>query len=110
MLIGGADLLKLLAMLVDAVEQLRLLRHRGFDLREFVGLVRPESGEVSGGDLPVYRIVVEGKEEFYHDEEPFTKRCGELAALEGEGENGNGAVRVIEEELHEVQRLNELRR
>ena len=116
MLIDGARLRALLEMLVDAEEQLRILRHRGIDLREFVGLVRPDSGEVSGGDLPTYRIVVEGKDEFYHDEEQFTQRCGELAGLEGEEENGNdngdsnGAVQVIKEELHEVQRLNELRR
>jgi len=112
MLIEGASLQKLLDMLVDVEEQLRILRHRGIDLREFISQARPEPGELSGGNLPVYRIVVEGKEEFYHDEEQFTKRCGELAALEGEGENGNGngSVRVIEEELHEVQRLNELRR
>jgi len=109
-LIEGVQLQRLLDLLIDVEEQLRIIRHRGIDLREFMSQMGPPSGiGADRGGLPVYRIVVEGQEEFYHDEEQYSRRCGELADREGEAGDGNGLARVITEEMHEVQRLNELR-
>jgi len=101
-LVEGEAFGALLLLLMDADEQLRILRRRGIDLQAFVGQDQgPEKG------LPAYYVAVEGQEEFYHGEEEYRRRCGELAAAGGEGENA--AVRVVAHEMHEVHRLNELR-
>ncbi len=108
----------LLDQLVEVESQLRILRHRGVDLKEFVA---QDGGEEKG--LPAYRIVAEGREEFYHDEESFSRRCAELTGTEKEeplqpeekdSEESQTAgesvgLSVTAQEMHEVHRLNEIR-
>ncbi|MCF7958181.1 MAG: DNA topoisomerase (ATP-hydrolyzing) subunit B [Phycisphaerae bacterium] len=93
----------LLTILSDVDEQIAILRKRGVELVEFMAL---DTGETNCG-LPTYRIVVGQKEEFYHNLEDFTKRCAQLTEEQEKLENGNGHFLAME--MHEVQRLNELR-
>ena len=103
-IIEGEEFRKLLLVLTDVDEQLRVLRHRGIDLRQFTAQDRGGSA-----GLPPYRVIIDNQEEYFHDEGPYIKRCAELAALNGENAEGGALAQVVTEELHEVHRLNELR-
>ena len=104
--IEGQQLSKLLILLVDVDEQLRILRRRGVDLNN---LMSQDAGGPKG--LPAYRVVIGSEEELFYAEEDYSRRCAEVAAQMGENGdgNGNGSVAVVMEELHEVQRLNKIR-
>jgi len=102
--IKGAELKKLLALLHQVDEQLRILRNRGVDLNEFM---THDQGGTNG--LPEYRIVVEGQEEFFHKQDLFNQRCAELSEETEQGESQQGPARVLMQEMHEVERLNTLR-
>ena len=105
-IVEGANLQKLIDVLLDVEEQIRILRRRGIDLQTFTAQDR---GGKDG--LPAYYLNVDQQEEFFHSEEEYTRRCAELAAQNGDENNGNGngSNRVVSQELHEVHRLNELR-
>jgi DNA gyrase subunit B len=107
-IVESAKLQKLIDVLIDVEEQIRILRRRGIDLGTFVA---QDQGGKEG--LPAYFVSVDREEEFFHREEEYTKRCAEIAAqIGGESDgngNGNGAERIVTQELHEVHRLNELR-
>ena len=112
-IVDGRQLEGLLDLLVDADEQLRILRRRGVEL---AGFVAQESGELG---FPPYRIVLEGQEELFHMEQDYTKRCAELAAKDQTGqadaadaddkESAEDTRSFVTEEMHEVQQLNKLR-
>jgi len=107
-IVEGAKLQKLIGILLDVEEQIRILRRRGIDLETFIAQDR---GGKDG--LPAYYLSVDRQEEFFHSEEDYTQRCAEIEAQIGEESNdngnGNGSDRVMTQELHEVHRLNELR-
>jgi len=104
--VEGAQFEKLLSLLNDVEEQIRILRHRGIDLHNLLNL---DKGSVEG--FPAYRVVVDLQEEFFYNEADYTARCNQLADERGEnGENGNGLLDIITQEMHEVHRLNELRK
>ncbi len=107
-IVQGAKLQKLMDILLDVEEQVRILRRRGIDLSSFTAQDR---GGKDG--LPAYYLSVDRQEEFFHSEDEYSRRCAELAARNGDENNGNGngneAERVVAQELHEVHRLNELR-
>ena len=100
-LVEGADVKKLLGMLVEVDEQIRILRKRGVDVKEFIAQDAGDEG------LPVYRVVVDQQEEFYHQREEYNRRCTELS--DQNGDNGNGQFHLLMQEMHEVHRLNEFR-
>ncbi|MBN1766460.1 MAG: DNA topoisomerase (ATP-hydrolyzing) subunit B [Sedimentisphaerales bacterium] len=100
--VGGAELDKLLAQLIEVDDQIRILRNRGIDFREFI---TNDKGGTEG--LPIYHIVVDGQEEFYHSEEEYNRRRAELE--DDNGGNDESHPRVLAQEMHEVERLNELR-
>ncbi len=101
-IVQGADMEKLLGMLIDVDDQLRVLRNRGIDFNEFM------ANDIGGPQgLPAYQVVVDGQREFYHAGEDFTRRCAELTAR-GNGDD-NSHIRVVTQEMHEAERLNELR-
>ena len=108
--VDEAQLQNILELLTDVEEQLRILRHRGIDVREFLA---QDGGPEKG--LPTYRVVVDQEGEFFHSQQEYNERCAELAAQsqeqhdEEEDAAANGQQRVTREELHEVRRLNELR-
>ncbi len=102
-IVEGPEFEKLLSILSDVDEQIAILRKRGVDL---VGFMALDTGDTNSG-LPTYRVVVGQDEEFYHNVEDFTKRCAELT--EEQEKEGNGNSQYLSMEMHEVQRLNELR-
>jgi DNA gyrase subunit B len=102
--VKGEQLEKLLGLLIEAEDQLRIMRNRGVNMREFMAL------NVNGSaGLPTYRVVVGSAEEFYHTEKDFTERCMELTDNSEAGGNGDQQNRIITQQMHEVSRLNELR-
>ena len=100
--IEGEELGTLVALLIEVEEQIRILRKRGVDIREF--MAQDQGGEIG---LPAYRIVVEQCEEFYHTQEQYKQRCLELTGNNGDGNEGQ--ARAIMQEMHEVRHLSELR-
>ncbi len=119
-IVEGDNLKKLLDLLLDAEEQLRILRRRGIDMQTFVNNALPDEG-----GLPAYLVVVDGQMEFFYNEQEYNQRCAELEAVtNGDSENQDNTeksgdakkdsepplIRQIEtQEMHEVHRLNELR-
>jgi DNA gyrase subunit B len=101
-IVDGEELEKLIALLTDVEEQVRILRKRGVDIREF--MAQDQGGAIG---LPAYRIVVDQREEFYHTQEQYNQRCLELTGNNGDGNEGQ--ARAITQEMHEVRRLSELR-
>ncbi len=100
--IEGENLENLLDLLGQAEVQLAILKNRGLSMREIAAKEDEQKG------LPAYRIVNQGQEEFYHDEESFSARCAELSSKDEEG-NGTYAPGILIQEMHEVHHLNELR-
>ena len=98
---------ELLGLLGEVEDQLAILRHRGVDLRKLVEL---DQG-ADNGSLPAYRVIVDGKEEYFHDEESFSRRCARIIEDkdESETENGDYPPGVLVQEMHEVHHLNALR-
>jgi DNA gyrase subunit B len=105
-IVEGAKLQKLIDILLDVEEQIRILRRRGLDLQTFIAQDR---GGKDG--LPAYYLSMDQQEEFFYSEEEYIRRCTDIAAQIGGDANGNdnGSDRVVTQELHEVHRLNELR-
>jgi DNA gyrase subunit B len=101
--VAGEELEALLEALATVDEQLRILRHRGVNMQT---LVSQDQGGPSG--LPAYRIIVDSQEEYFHGEEEYSKRRAELAARVNDEDN-TVSIEVITQELHEVERLNEMR-
>ncbi|MCH9022991.1 MAG: DNA gyrase subunit B, partial [Planctomycetes bacterium] len=109
--VEGARLEGLLKLLNNAQEQLGILRLRGIRLDEFI---QRDRGAEMG--LPAYRVMVDGQEEYFHQQEDYTSRCRELSQqreeLETPEQNGDtksALSKVVFQEMHEVHRLNELR-
>ncbi len=116
-IVSGEQLDKLLELLTDVEEQIRVLRNRGVDLREYM---QYDAGLEKG--FPAYRVVVDGREEFFYEAEEFNRRCAELSGVRDEGgangkANGKGGKisggfntsALVMQEMHEVHRLNKLR-
>ena len=60
------------------------------------------------GKLPTFHIRVEGESEFYYDKASYDKRAAEFDASDKEAESSEPMIKVSSEELHEVDRLNEI--
>ena len=121
-IVQGDKLTKLLDVLIDAEEQLRVLRRRGIDMQTFVNNDLPAEG-----GFPAYLVAVDGQMEYFYNEQTYNQRCAELEALtngnsdndnSGDNENQEGTKKDSEpsllqqietQEMHEVHRLNELR-
>ncbi|MBN1436261.1 MAG: DNA topoisomerase (ATP-hydrolyzing) subunit B [Sedimentisphaerales bacterium] len=103
--VSGDQLDTLLTILTEVDDHLRVLRQRGIDLQQFV------AEEVDGKGLPAYRIVNDGVEELFHDEEAYLSRRKALAQSDADGgiEMGELPINVIAQEMHEVHKLNTIR-
>ncbi len=99
--VKGEDLRELVKSLADAERITAVLGGRGIDFRDFV------QSHYNGGVMPLFRIRIEGVDEFFRDEAKYEKRLEKLrpgvsATVDETDET------VIAEELHEVERLNEI--
>jgi DNA gyrase subunit B len=94
------ELVELVKILSEAERIIMVLSRRGINFTDFI---RAYYDPAEGG-LPEFRICTENKEEIYYKREEYDKRLDELKKLtEGEDEESIGA-----EELHEVDRLNQI--
>jgi len=98
----GKQFAGLIKVLADVERIMDVLGRRGIDFAEFTRTY------YDGQKLPQYRIVIQGQQEIFYDEDEFEKRLDELRdtlkiqALDEEQET------VVAEELHEVARLNHI--
>ncbi len=91
---------ELVKLLAEAERIITVLGKRGINFIEFV------RSHYDGNELPGFRIVVDGKEQLYHDSAKYEKQLDKLKdridALAEDDES------VKAEELHEVDRINQL--
>lgn len=100
--ISDKQLKELIKDLADIERIITVLSRRGIVFTDFVGAY------YNGKELPTFRILVEGQEEIYYDGDKYEKR------LDGLRENVKPDTEedeaIIGEELHEVERINEINR
>ncbi len=94
-----ADLVKLLA---DVERITAVLNRRGINFLDFV------QSYYTGAQLPMFRVCLEGKEEFYYDSSDYEKRLDELKERAGEQSEAEDEETVLGEELHEIARINQI--
>jgi DNA gyrase subunit B len=124
--LSGDELRRVVELLEKLEELVKVVRRRGIDFADFLAKRDPH------GRLPIYRVVVEGEEKFFHsvadkdeflreqdlvvDDEEMNKVQGEKAGTDG-NTNGNGAAAKVpaglqrlqkNQELHEVRDLEKL--
>ncbi len=102
--VSSTELAELVKMLSEAERIIGVLNRRGISFGDFV---RAYYNRSKGG-LPRFRICTEGQEEIYYDNTKYEKRLDELkehtkALAEGEGDES-----FVAEELHEVERINQI--
>ncbi|HEY7087718.1 MAG TPA: DNA topoisomerase (ATP-hydrolyzing) subunit B [Tepidisphaeraceae bacterium] len=110
--LGGEELKRVVELLGKLEELVRVVQRRGIDFAEFLAK-RDHTGR-----LPLYRIVVDGEEKFFHaaaDRDQFLRE--QKIWVDTDGENGEGEKAPVEEgyqrlqknqELHEVKELEKL--
>jgi DNA gyrase subunit B len=117
--LAGEELRRVVELLEKLEELVTVIERRGIDFGEF--LARRDRH----GRLPLYRVIVEGEEKFFHsaderdeflresnllvEDEEMTKVQGGGTSTNGAG-NGNGSYRRLQKshELHEVKDLEKL--
>ena len=98
--IDGDKLKNLVKKLNDVDRIVGVLERRGILFGSFVeGFYRDKK-------LPAFHISVEGQSEFYYDKSRYEKRITDLEPADSD--DTAPAVNIISEELHEVDRLNEI--
>jgi len=98
---------KTLRQLVELLTKLERYRRgveaRGVLFEEYLSHKKPKTG-----DLPLYRVIDEGKEKYFYTEKQFTdlrkKLQREAKAEEGAGENADGLAMVYDE-FHESKEI-----
>ncbi|UCC96511.1 MAG: DNA topoisomerase (ATP-hydrolyzing) subunit B [Phycisphaerales bacterium] len=102
--VKGQEMVELVKLLAEAERIIGVLSRRGIRFADFVEAYY----DPGKGGLPQFRICFEGQEEIYYDREVYEKRLDELkertrALPEGEEEEA-----ILAEELHEVDRVNQI--
>lgn len=105
-IIEQAKLALLVKILNDAERSIGVLERRGIIFREFI------ESFFDGSRLPVYHIRFQGQSEFFYKKTEYENRQVELDAAEEAGDSTEEAQPAaggyLAEELHEVERLNEI--
>ncbi|MHC4510976.1 MAG: DNA gyrase subunit B, partial [Planctomycetota bacterium] len=102
--IKGQEMAELVKLLAEAERIIGVLSRRGIRFADFVEAYY----DPGKGGLPQFRICFEGQEEIYYDREVYEKRLDELkertrALPEGEEEEA-----ILADELHEVDRIDQI--
>ncbi|MHC4744091.1 MAG: DNA topoisomerase (ATP-hydrolyzing) subunit B [Planctomycetota bacterium] len=105
--VWGKDFAELVKILADAERVIGVLSRRGIIFAEFVQAYY----DASKGGLPRFRILVDGEEtEVFYEFDKYEKRLEKLKGagegVEDEEEEEEGGI--VGEELHEVERINEI--
>jgi DNA gyrase subunit B len=96
-----AELVKTLA---EAERIIAVLNRRGIDFTDFV---RAYYSRAKGG-LPPFRICAEGQEEVYYKRDEYEKRVDEFKEQTKALADGEEEESIVAEELHEVERINQI--
>ena len=96
--VADKELSGLVKMLADVERIVAVLGRRGIKFEDFV------RAYYDGSRLPLFRVCIESKQEVYYDRAEYEKRLEELQA---EGKTGDEEL-VVAEELHEVERINQI--
>jgi DNA gyrase subunit B len=100
--VSDEKLAELVKTLAEAERIIAVLSRRGINFAEFV------EAYYDGNQLPCFRICVEGQEDVYYKRDAYEKRLDKLkgrikALAEREEEES-----IVAEELHEVDRINQI--
>jgi DNA gyrase subunit B len=102
--VSGKEIAKLVKMLAEAERIIAVLNRRGINFIDFISAYyNPDKG-----GLPAFRLRAEGQEEIYYDLEQYEKRVNELKARAESSAGDEEEEQVIAEELHEVDRINQI--
>jgi DNA gyrase subunit B len=98
------ELTELVKTLAEAERIITVLSRRGINFIDFIqAYYNP-----SKGGLPQFRICTEGQEEIYYKREEYEKRVDELKKRTKGLAEGEEEESIAAEELHEVDRINEI--
>jgi DNA gyrase subunit B len=98
--VTGEKLAELVRLLAETERNISVLTKRGINFELFL------QSQYTGGQLPVFRIVVDNTEELFSDSTKYEKRLDKLKSrIEALAEDDES---IIAEELHEVERINQI--
>jgi DNA gyrase subunit B len=97
--VADKQLAALVKMLADVERIVAVLARRGIKFKDFV------RAYYDGSRLPLFRICIESQQEVYYDRDRYEKR---LEQLQAQGKAGDDEECVVAEELHEVERINQI--
>jgi DNA gyrase subunit B len=99
------ELTELVKTLAEAERIITVLSRRGINFSDFIQAYYSPSK----GGLPQFRICTEGQEEIYYEREEYEKRVDELKErTKALAENEEEEESIFAEELHEVDRINQI--
>ncbi len=98
------ELAELVKTLAEAERIITVLSRRGINFADFIRAYYSPSQ----GGLPQFRICAEGQEEIYYKREEYEKRVDELKKRTKGLAEGEEEESIAAEELHEVDRINEI--
>jgi DNA gyrase subunit B len=94
------DLAELVKILAEAERSIMVFNRRGINFTKFI---RSYYNPAKGG-LPLFRVCTENEDEFYYKREEYDKRLDELKTQTEDQEDES----IDTEELHEVDRINQI--
>ncbi len=100
--IRDKELSHLVRLLSEAERIIGVLSRRGIIFAKFV------KEYYEGDALPAFRICMEGQEEYYYDREKYEKKSDELKVRSLTEGDEDEEETIVAEELHEVERINEI--
>jgi len=102
--VSGEEMVELVKILAEAERIIAVLKRRGINFGEFVSAYyNPPKG-----GLPPFRLCTEGQEEIYYKREEYEKRVNELKERTKTLPEGEEEESIVAEELHEVDRINQI--
>jgi len=98
------ELTELVKTLAEAERIITVLSRRGINFADFI----QSYYSPSKGGLPQFRICTEGQDEIYYKREEYEKRVDELKKRTKSLAEGEEEESIAAEELHEVDRINQI--
>jgi len=98
------ELTELVKTLAEADRIIKVLSRRGINFTDFIQAYYSPSK----GGLPQFRICTEGQEEIYYTRQEYEKRIDELKERTKGLAEGEEEESIATEELHEVDRINQI--
>jgi DNA gyrase subunit B len=102
--VRGDEMVELVKVLAEAERIIAVLNRRGIHFTNFV----ESYYDPAKGGLPPFRICLESQEEIYYNKDLYEKRLDELKQQAKALSEGDEEEAVFAEELHEVDRINQI--